>query len=470
MDAAELAFAGISRQAELLRSREVSPRELVELYLERIERLDPQLNSFRVVMGEEALAEAATAEERLGRGEDGALLGVPIAIKDNVDVTGELTSFGSAGFDGEASEDSEVVKRLRAAGAIVIGKTNLPELAICGFTESEAWGATRNPWNTDHTPGGSSGGSGAAVAAGLVGAAHASDGAGSIRFPAANCGLFGLKPQRDRVSLAPDQEHWHGLSVYGCVSRTVLDTALFLDVTSGPMPSDPSPPPAPERPFVESARTPPGKLRVAIAKKPTRLVAPPHSDEEALGTADEIGETLRSLGHEVFEQELDYGSAGDHFMPRYLRGILEEVRGVPHPERLEARTRGFARIGRLVPERLLRRARRLEASDRERIGAIYEKADVVLTPVMALPPIEVGHFEGKGALRTLIGMSRIYLYGAVWNHTGQPAAVIPAGRNRDGLPVAAMLVGRQNDESTLLSLSAQLEAERRWFEDRPPVS
>jgi amidase len=161
---------------------------------------------------------------------------------------------------------------------------------------------------------------------------------------------------------------------------------------------------------------------------------------------------------------------GNNMVARYLRGIRTEVEGVPHPEKLEKRTRGFARLGRLVPDRQLRGARKREESDRAKLGEIYDHCDVVLTPVTGTPPVEIGHWEGQGALRTLLGMSRVYPFGGIWNHTGQPAAVIPAGRVRDNLPVAALLVGRPNDESTLLSLSAQLEAERRWFEDRPPVS
>ena len=225
----DVAFAGAARQAEMVRAKEVSPRELVELYLERIERIDPGLNAYRTVFGERALAEADEAGKRLGGSGEAPLLGVPVAIKDNVDYAGEITAHGTAAYGAPAAEDSHVVRKLREAGAIVIGKTNLPELAIYGFTESPTWGDTRNPWDPSRTCGGSSGGSGVATAAGLCAIAHATDGAGSIRYPSAYCGLFGLKPQRNRVSLTPDREHWHGLSVSGCVSRSVIDTALYLD-------------------------------------------------------------------------------------------------------------------------------------------------------------------------------------------------------------------------------------------------
>src|SRR5690349_12223552 len=198
MDEVELAYAGIARQAELLRGREISSRELVELYLARIERLDPQLNAFRVVLSERARAAADDADRRLAAGETAPLLGVPVALKDNVDVAGELTAMGTAGWEEPAAADAAHARRLREAGAVLIGKTNLSDLAIWPFTETEPWGESRNPWDPGRSPGGSSGGSGAAVAAGLVGAASASDGGGSIRIPATNCGLFGLKPQRGR--------------------------------------------------------------------------------------------------------------------------------------------------------------------------------------------------------------------------------------------------------------------------------
>src|SRR5215210_8789191 len=230
MERDELAFAGVARQAELIRAGEVSSRELVELYLDRIERLDPQLNAFRTVMAERAVVDAQQADGRRGAGDDRPLLGVPIAVKDVEDVTGEITRWGTEAFTQPAAQDSELVRRLRAAGAVVIGKTNTPELAIMGDTEGPAFGITRNPWNTHRSPGGSSGGTAAAVAAGLCAGATGSDGMGSIRIPAANCGLVGLKPTRDRIPLAPLGEHWYGLSVAGFVTRSVRDTALLMSV------------------------------------------------------------------------------------------------------------------------------------------------------------------------------------------------------------------------------------------------
>lgn len=476
MDPTELAFAGIARQAKLLRAREISSRELTELYLERIERLEPKLNAFRVVLGERAVAEAEEADRRLAASEEGPLLGVPIALKDGVDLAGEVSTHGTASFDEPAIEDAEMVRRLRDAGAVMIGKTNLPELAIYGFTESEAWGVTRNPWDLERTPGGSSGGSAAAVAAGLVGAASASDGAGSIRVPAANCALFGLKPQRGRVSLSPDHyvidgEHWYGLSVNGAHTRRVVDTALYLDVTTGSGPGDPPPPPRPSRSFVDSAATPPAPLRIAVSTKPPRILGRPQLDDQVRAAVEETAELVRGLGHEVSEAHPDFGSVGNRVIARYLGGIRTDIELTPHPERLERRTHGFSRLAALSGRRrAVRKAVAGEARDAQRILAIFDRFDVLLMPTTGTPPVEVGRWDGRGALRTLLGMSAVYPYCAIWNHLGNPAAAVPAGWTDEGLPLSVQLVAPPNREELLLSLAAQLEAERPWADRRPPVS
>jgi amidase len=464
----DLAFAGAAKQAEMVRAGEVSPRELVELCLDRIGRLDPQLNAFRVVFAEKALLEAEQAEARLRGGEERPLLGVPIGVKDCVNVAGDVTTYGTDGFVEPAKADSEIVRRLREAGAIVIGKTTLPELAICGFTETATWGVTRNPWNPQRTPGGSSGGSAAAVAAGLVPIALATDGAGSIRIPAACCGLVGLKPQRGRVSLAPDLEHWNGLSAYNCLSRTVLDTALWLDLVSGGS-REPGAPGLPERPFVEAARSAPGELRIAWSTAPPRAAAPPTVDEVAERAVGDTAELLLSLGHAVERRDPDWGGIGDNIVPRYLRGAAEDFARVSHPERLERRTRGFARLGRLIPDRLFQQARRAEAADAARVNAIFDSHDVLMTPVMGGTALPVRRWEGRGALRTVLGMSRFYPYCVPWNHLGNPAMSVPSGFAADGMPLAVQIVGRPGDEATLLSLAAQLEAERPWADKRPPM-
>lgn len=464
----EVAFAGLARQAAMVRAGEVSPTELVELHLERIERLEPELNAFRIVLAERARADAAAVEARLASGDAGdlPLAGVPIAIKDTEDLEGEVTTLGTAGFDRPAEADGEMVRRLRAAGAVVVGKTNLPELAIFPFTESRTWGVTRNPWDTDRSPGGSSGGSGAAVAAGLCAAASASDGGGSIRIPAAYNGLFGLKPQRDRIPLAPLAEHWHGLSVVGCLTRSVADTALWLDVCAG---GSPGGPPAPEQPFSHAARTAPGPLRIAVSTAAPWVAGPPVLADEVRAAVEATAALLRRLGHSVEAQDPRWGLLATRFTARYLCGIADDVARVPAPERLERRTREFRRLA--LPYRpLLAHARRREGRDARRVLSLFERCDVLLMPTTGEPPIEVGRWAGKGALRTTLAVSRSFPYCAPWNHLGNPAASVPAGFTASGLPLAVQLVGRPNDEVTLLSLAAQLEAERPWAERRPPVS
>jgi amidase len=465
----ELAFLGAAKQAEMLRAGEVSPRELVQLCLDRIERLDPELNSFRKVFAEKALLEAEQAEARLKAGEERPLLGVPIAIKDEVDVAGEVNAHGTDAFAEPAKADSEVVRRLRAAGAIVVGLTLLPEMAICGFTESATYGVTRNPWNPQRSPGGSSGGSAAAVAAGLVPIALAGDGAGSIRIPAASCGLFGLKPSRGRVSLAPELEGWGGLAVLGCLSRSVLDTALWLDVVSGGS-QEPEAPSSPQRPFVEAAGRSPGKLRVAYSTLAPRAAAPPTVDRVVKDAVAEMAQLLGSLGHEVSQRDPDWGSIGNNITARFLGGVAETVREVPHPERLEQRTRGFGRLGSVLPRSLYERARTSgREADAARVNAIFDSCDVLMTPVMGGTAIPIRRWEGQGALRTVLGMSRFYPYCVPWNHLGNPAMSIPTGIAPDGMPLAVQIIGRPGDEATLLSLAAQIEAERPWADRRPPI-
>ena len=465
-----IAFAGAARQAEMVRAGEVSPTELVQLHLDRIERIDPRLNSFRLVFAERALLEAQQAEARLKGGDERPLLGVPIAIKDETDVAGEINSHGTDAFTEPAKADSEMVRRLREAGAIVVGLTLLPEMAICGFTESATYGVTRNPWDPQRTPGGSSGGSAAAVAAGLVPIASAGDGAGSIRIPAASCGLFGLKPSRGRVSLAPELEGCGGLAVEGCLSRSVLDTALWLDVVSGGS-AEPEAPAAPERPFVESVRQAPGKLRVAWSTLPPRAVAPPTVSEEAKAAVAAGAELLAGLGHEVSQRDPDWGNVGNNITARFLGGVAETVREVPRPERLERRTRGFGRLGSILPRSLYERARTEgRAADAARINAIFDHCDVLITPVMGGTALPIRRWQGRGALHTVLGMSRFYPYCVPWNHLGNPAMSIPAGFSPEGMPLAIQIIGRPGDESTLLSLAAQIEAERPWAEMRPPIS
>jgi amidase len=454
VEATDLAFAGIARQAELVRAGEVSARELTELYLARIERLEPLLRSYRVVLAEQALAAADAADRR--RGDDApALNGVPIAIKDDTDVAGELTARGSLAHGGPPAADAEVVRRLRAAGAVILGKTHVPELEALCVTESLAFGATRNPWDTARTPGGSSGGSAAAVAAGLAAAALGSDGAGSIRIPAACCGLFGLKPQRDRVPMA---SNWGGMSCLGGLTRGVLDSALFLDAVKQPGPA-----------FVPAATRPPGRLRIAYSAKVPRG-ATRRPDEEQRGALERTAARLRALGHTVEQRDPDWGNAGIDTLARYLDGIAQDAAAMPYPERLGRATGGLASLGRKLPGTVVRRALAHEAADRERIAASLTDHDVLLTPVFTHRPPPVGEWMGLPAPLMLNGMMNFVPYCAVFNHTGQPAAALPVESAPDGFPVAVQLVGRPDDEPTLLTLAAQLEAETGWLARRPPIA
>jgi amidase len=467
MDPTDLAFAGVARQAGLIAAGEISSLELVDLCLERIARLDPQLNAFRIVFAERARLEAEQADGRRGAGGERPLLGVPLAVKDDIDVAGEITAMGTNACDAPARADAEVVRRLRAAGALVIGKTNVPELIMWPFTESATYGATRNPWDRQRAPGGSSGGSAAAVAAGLVGAALGSDGAGSVRIPAAWCGLFGLKPQRGRVSLAPRSRAWHGLSVNGLLTRTVADTALLLDLAHGATEVDHDGAPPPAVPFSQSAAATPGRLRIAFSRRvPAGIIS--RLDDAAGRALDDTVELLRWLGHVLAERDPDYGpGAGPMVLARYLRGIHDDALAMPHPERLERRTRGMARLGALIPPGLLERALVAEERFARRVNAVFDEHDVLLTPATASPPPRIGRLEGRGAVWTLNAAAGMVPYNGVWNVTGQPAASVPGPWGEDGLPRGVQLVGRAGDEATLLSLAAQIETERPWAQRRP---
>ncbi|HVL94272.1 MAG TPA: amidase [Solirubrobacteraceae bacterium] len=449
----DLAFAGPGRLAALIRTGEVTSRELTELYLDRIFRLDQRLNAFRVVLGERALAEADAADAARRNGDERPLLGVPIAVKDDMDLAGETTTYGAVATRPPAQQDSAVVRRLRDAGAVVLGKTNVPELMTMNFTETEWYGATRNPWDLDRTPGGSSGGSAAAVAAGLAAAATASDGAGSIRIPAAACGLVGLKPQRGRV---PTPRAWHGLSTYGVLARTVADAALLYDVIKD---GDGS--------WAAAASAPPRKLRVALSTVVPKPVMARADAEQERGVRT-LADALRDLGHEVVERDPDYGPIYASVIPRYLRGIHDDAKEMPDPRRLQRRTRGLARMGSLIPEAALQRALRREAADRERLNALFGEFDLLLTPAWTARPWRIGALEAAGGPRSLDAATRMTPYEAPWNHTGQPAIAVPAAQAPDGFPVGAQLVAPPDGEPLLLSVAAQLEAALQWPSRRPP--
>jgi amidase len=453
----DVAFEGVACQAELVRRGEVSSRELVEAALARIERLDRELNAFGAVYTERALGEADRADERRYRGESAPLLGVPIAIKDEVDIAGEVTSRGTGAIREKAPADAEVVRRLRGAGAVVIGKTTMPEIGLWPFTESVTWGVTRNPWDLDRTPGGSSGGSAAAVAAGLVPGALALDGAGSIRIPAACCGLFGLKPHSGRVPRAPhDRDGSHWICV-GALTRSVLDTAVMLDVMA-------------DDSFTEAAQAEPRRLKIAVSEAFPAGTRGSLSDD-VLGALRGTADLLRSLGHEVVEADIDLRLRDVPVIVGLMfRAIRDFVKEIEEPQRLEHRTRALARPGALIPDPLVDRLLEAERRMAERVGRLFIDHDVLLTPVMSQPAVPAGVMEGHGATVTYLWETAWVPFNVVWNSTGQPAASVPAGFSADGLPLAVQLVGRPHDEATLLSLSAQIEHARPWAHRRPPVS
>ncbi len=471
MDEKALAFAGVRGQINALRSGEVSSRELVETCLRRIERIDPELNAFRITYFERALEEAKAAQRRARSKSAAPLTGVPIAIKDNVDVAGDVTTHGTSAHGGPVTADAELVRRVREAGAIVVGRTNVPPLCAMCVTESATFGITRNPWDTGRSPGGSSGGSAAAVAAGLVPAALGTDGGGSIRIPAAFCGLFGLKPQRGRVSLAPNPDHWHGLTAAGWLTRSVGDSALMLDLTAGPTPIDRDRPPPPARPYADAASTTPPRLRIGWSVKVPPNVLGVRMDDEVRNAVVETADLLRSLGHDVAEHDPPYdplSSAANS--ARIMRGVADEARTLPRYERLDRRFRTWTRLAAAFTDSSLAWARRREAETNARLRSTFESYDVLVTPVASEPAIETGRWEGLGAVRLINGMLPLIPWPGLWNHTGQPAASVPAGFTTSGLPRAAMLVGRANDEDTLFALASQLEAERGWTAEHPPIS
>jgi amidase len=461
----DLAFAGPAALADLVRRGEVHPRELVELSLRRIEELNPRLNAFRVTMADEALAAAGDASAPRG-----PLAGVPVAVKDDLPVAGQSTTRGARRFGPPAPADAEAVRRLRAAGAIPIGITNVPELTIFPWTATDANGVTRNPWDVTRTPGGSSGGSAAAVAAGLVPCATGSDGGGSIRIPAAACGLVGMKPTRGRVSMAPGREGWLGLSVYGGLARTVRDSALMLDVMHGAIDTDADHASPFDGSYVEASGRAPRPLRIAMSTRlPPGLLGKLSSEQR--GAWQRTGRLLESLGHHVAERSPAYGMVQVDFLQMWVRGIYEESLTMPDRSQLEPLTRQMAAAGeRLVPDR--RRASLLAKRPRttDRILGLWAEHDVLLTPALAKTAIAAEGGYGKPAPVAVDIAGRFTPYTPVFNVTGQPAVSLPAGIGSDGLPLSVQLVGRPGAEDLLYALAAQIEAAAPWVERRPAIS
>ncbi|MGH2969301.1 MAG: amidase [Solirubrobacteraceae bacterium] len=454
-----------TEQAALVRDGHVSARELVEAALAAIERADPQLNAFVTLCGERALAEA----DAVMPGDPRPLAGVPVGIKDLITLTGGIrTTQGSrATGDWAPGHDSPAVARLRAAGAIVVGKTNTPEFGLRPVTEPERFGPARNPWDPSLTPGGSSGGSAAAVAAGMVALAHGNDAGGSIRIPASNCGLVGLKPSRFRVPIDPEFAELAALASDGVLTRTVLDTAVALDALSGEEHPGPLSVPPPPVPFADSARTPPGSLKIRVT------VVPPVGvpvDPECAHAVQVAADALSDLGHDVEEETPDW--LGEDFQGHWeiaisaaMQGFFDALGhlmgGALDVELLEPATREMMAAPRIPPSALLVASERLQDFVRRVIGS-WPAGSLLLTPALARLPARVGGLPPSEGVRCSA-------FTRVFNVTGQPAISLPLHRTAAGIPVGVQLAAPVGRESRLLSLAGQLEQTALWPTTAPPA-
>jgi amidase len=468
----DLTFVSAIELAELIRSGDARPREVVEAALRRIEALDPSINAFIPVAGERALAEADAVKP----GEQ-PFAGVPIAIKANTPVEGMPLTYGSQFLaDNRPDHSAYLVRRLREAGFVIVGMTNMPEFGILPTTEPRFTGPTRNPWDLGHTPGGSSGGSAAAVAAGMVPIAHGNDGGGSLRIPAACCGLVGLKPSRGRVSRGPDLgDSWLGCD--GVLTRTVADTAAALDVLAGYEVGDATWAPRPAEPYASTLRRAPGRLRVAVtADNPYGAPV----DPEAIQGLRIGAELLAALGHEIEEASPTWPSPDvlkifiTAFGPAVALGINSGVlrKGrEPAPAEIEPLSRAIFELARETPSiNYLGAVAQLQALARG-IVAFFADYDILMTPALAERPLEIGECDGLGEqpLEDLVRSGYFTPYTSLFNVTGQPAISIPVGFGPDGLPTAVQLVGKPLAEETLLQVAAHIEAAHPWAHHRPEL-
>jgi amidase len=463
-------------QAAAVRARQVSPVELVEHYLGRVERLSEQVGAFVTVTGELALAQARLTQDRLAQarmtgGPGSSLYGVPTAIKDLNMTAGVRTTFGSATMADFVPEVSdEVVLRIEGAGMVSLGKTTTPEFGSPCYTEPDVAPAARTPYDLDRMAGGSSGGAGAAVAAGLVPLAQGSDGGGSIRIPASCCGLVGLKPSRGRVSPAPTYGDPIGLGINGPLARTVRDAAAMLDVMAGPSVGDPFwAPPLPEgETFLDWCGRDPGRLRVARFSTPFLGDAEVHP--EVLSAYEHATRLLQGLGHDV--EEIDV-PAPPEVVPVFETcwSVLSALSPAPAgtDDLLRPLTRWLQERGRAVsaPEFGLAVAqmRRVAAGILQRLS-VY---DAVLTPTLAQPPLPVGAIrDDADPARDFENQKAFTPFTSAWNVTGMPAASLPLHVTPGGLPVGVMLAARPAQEHLLLALCAQVEAAAPWHDRHPP--
>jgi amidase len=447
----------VAETAGRIRAGQLTATEAVEACLAAIDNLNPKLNAFSVVLAERARVEAAerdAAAEPLG-----PLHGVPIAIKEENDVEGCVTTFGGRSNSTPVTADSEVVRRLRAAGAVIVGKTSMPEFGAWPYTEPISLGPARNPWDPAYTPGGSSGGTAVAVASGMVPVGIGGDGGGSIRIPSSFCGLFGLKPQRGRVSTAPNPHLWWALGTIGPLTRTVMDAALVYDAIRGHVDVDLYR--AGETgSFVEAASREPGRLRIGWTVKPTGVGVKPHPLH--VQAVKDTAELLADLGHDVREIDAKLPDPSAAFVPQFFAGIRTEADAVEHYKRLEPSIRQAYRLGFWVRPGVVEWALRHGEKVSTKANRVFDRCDVLLTPTTANRPPKVGVLKGATVLGAALKSTPAIAYTALWNVTGNPAAAVPCGLGPDGLPLSVQLVGRIDDEPTLLSLSAQIEAARPW--------
>ena len=449
--------------AAAVRSGQASPTAVLEEHLERIAALDGRLGAFRVLRTEQVRGEARALEDRSDL-DRLPLAGVPVAIKDNVDLAGLPTRNGSAATTDEpAAADAELVRRLREAGALLVGKTSVPELCLWPFTESAAFGISRNPWSLDHTPGGSSGGSAAAVSAAMVPIALATDGGGSIRMPASNCGLVGIKPGPGVVPFPEDGvSTWSGMSEFGPLATTVADLGLALDVLAEGVRGG-----RPEKSGSQNYRAvapPEGPLRIGVSAKPGAVGVRVHPEVRA--ALDATAQALADAGHQLETTDPPWRNGdASPFLQRAFYGCAEDADRVSW-EALERRTQAEARVG-----RLLRRARPAPSGPPERVLARYRTwfadHDVLLSPTLAVPPLRIGAYQGKGLARTILGLTAYMPFCPPLNLVGFPAASVPAATSADGLPLGVQLAAAPGGEGLLLSVARQLETLRPWPRHAP---
>jgi amidase len=472
MASSDLMFTPVGDLAARVRGGELSARELVQASLDRIDALDGEINAFIELDAERALAAADAIEP----GDERPFAGVPIAIKSNVPVEGLCMNFASKFLQGHRPGHSAyLVRRLRDAGFVIVGTTNLPEFGILPTTEPRHTGATHNPWDLSRTPGGSSGGSAAAVAAGMVPVAHGNDGGGSIRIPAACTGLVGLKPSRGRISRGPDMGDSFLVSD-GVLTRSVGETAHLLDVLAGYEVGDATWAPRPAEAYGTSVRRDPGRLRIAMtAANPLEVDV----DPECVRGMHQAAELLSSLGHEVEEAapsmpgrdalRLFIGAFGPAVSLGISYGELLAGRP-PEDDEIEPLSRAIhEQAQEITSVGYLGAVAQLQALARGLV-AFFAGYDLLLTPALAERPLEIGDCTGVGEdpMADLARSGRFTPFTSLFNVTGQPAIAIPIGFGEDNLPTCVQLVGKPLGEDTLLQVASQVESARPWAQHRPP--